>query len=234
MNFILVDTENVGNAWIPFLDTMEETDLITLFYSASSAKLNCNLKTLEIISGKMQQIEFLNCEKYAHSKNALDFHIASYVGVIVGKFIGFNAIEDVKINIVSNDSGFDAVVQFWSDRGVVIERSAIEKPSAADAMCESKTQQNDTISDIVPVEQKRITAMRKHASAPVCELVYRVCVLTPTKIKGKTEYVQERVYGLHEYTLLSKKQKKELDATLELLVSLFFTFKKDNPAVTQG
>ena len=44
-------------------------------------------------------------------KNALDFQMSSYVGFLISKY------PNEKINIVSNDKGFENLLSFWREQG---------------------------------------------------------------------------------------------------------------------
>lgn len=62
------------------------------------------------------RIELVHCTT---GHNGLDFQLSTYLGYKV-----HNAASS-KVVIISNDTGFDAVVSFWAKRGVNIRRQSI-------------------------------------------------------------------------------------------------------------
>ena len=110
--FYFIDTENVANRWLPLLD--EPNSRFYVFYTDYSPSVSyTNLARLLKISDR---IEFLHC---ATGRNGLDFQLATYLGHKMRDIAAFEVI------IASNDTGFDAVVSFWMERGVNIRRQSI-------------------------------------------------------------------------------------------------------------
>ena len=103
MAAILVDYENVGNAnGLRGVDVLQETDTLVIFYSGCCGKIRYDY---------MQEIKYSGCRfkvvklKEA-GKNALDFYIASECG-------GLRERGEKQIAIISNDKGFQAVIDFF-------------------------------------------------------------------------------------------------------------------------
>lgn len=104
--YFLIDYENVNYAGLEGAEFLEKDDTISFFYSDV-----CN----KIIAYRMKDIEksgcaFEICKLKAVGKNGLDFYIASKVGEI------FALDHDAKIGIISSDSGFQAVLDYWKPR----------------------------------------------------------------------------------------------------------------------
>lgn len=116
MIHFMVDFENVRSAGLQGSEYLHSDDSVTIFYS------DC---CLQIENGKIQQIfraccEFDICRLRKTGKNALDFYIASRIGLVFGG--GYTG----DIAIVSKDKGFQAVQEYW--RGAAPARKVVLKP----------------------------------------------------------------------------------------------------------
>ena len=120
----LVDYENVSDAGVVGVDTLSESDTVIIFYGSKVKSVA--YESLIAITSSKAGIEHLKAEKTA--KNYLDFQLTTYLGYKLGKE-SFN-----EIFVISKDSGFDAVVDFWSEKGCIIKRQdaivVTEKPEA--------------------------------------------------------------------------------------------------------
>lgn len=102
----LVDYENVGRAGMRGCEHLNAQDHMIVFYS--EGKKNAERRTLEAITASGCVFEV--CKLCRMGKNALDFYIASRLGELIGN--GYTGISV----IVSNDSGFQAVRDYWEKR----------------------------------------------------------------------------------------------------------------------
>lgn len=116
----LIDYENVGRSGMRGCEYLNEQDHIIVFYSED--KKNAERRSLEHITASGCMFEI--CKLCRAGKNALDFYIASRLGELIGS--GYAGISV----IVSNDSGFQAVRDYWekkaADRRKVYLSSCIE------------------------------------------------------------------------------------------------------------
>ena len=108
----LVDYENVSDAGLVGVDQLTEGDIVVIFYGSKVKTVA--YESLIAITSSAANIEHMKAEKTA--KNYLDFQLTTYLGYKLGQ----NSIDE--IYVISKDSGFDAVVDFWSDRGYSIKR----------------------------------------------------------------------------------------------------------------
>lgn len=104
----LIDYENVGNAGMKGCSCLNEQDHIVIFYS--EAMKNMEQRYLEEIT--TAKCVFEVCKLCKTGKNALDFYIASRLGEMIGN--GYDGI----VVIVSKDSGFQAVQDYWTNRAL--------------------------------------------------------------------------------------------------------------------
>ena len=104
----LIDYENVGNAGMKGCKYLDTGDHVIIFYS--EAKKHMEQRWLENITASGCGFDI--CKLCKTGKNALDFYIASRLGELMG-----SGYEGVAV-VVSNDSGFQAIRDYWEKRAV--------------------------------------------------------------------------------------------------------------------
>jgi hypothetical protein len=109
----LVDTENVGTAWKDILPQKSSKDVIILFYTEHSPGIS--YMDLNVIREYPMSFDMILCYP---GKNGLDFQMVSYLGYLI------KTAPKSEYIIVSNDTGFDSVVRFWSDREIEVCRKS--------------------------------------------------------------------------------------------------------------
>ncbi|MBQ7266366.1 MAG: hypothetical protein IJS61_09740 [Firmicutes bacterium] len=135
----LVDSENVGESWIDLLGDDESQFLI--FYTEHSPRIDYE-HVVRLINSK-NEIEFIHCYK---GNNALDFQSVSYLGYLLcSKKTG-------EMIIVSNDTGFDAVVNFWKEQGLDVKRLATNFIELKDIEIEEEPVSSDELAILQTVE----------------------------------------------------------------------------------
>lgn len=106
-----IDSENVGDSWIELLEESEARFLV--FYTGHSPRI-AYPQAIQLMNATTKP-EFIECHE---GNNGLDFQLVTYLGYEL------HADNTNEIIIVSNDTGFDAVVSFWSERGMNVSRVA--------------------------------------------------------------------------------------------------------------
>ena len=107
MASFLIDYENVANQnGLDGVQYLTPGDTLYLFYSHNAGKIRTD---------QLEAIQSSGCDFYAYKldktgKNALDFYLTFQVGEIMGASV------DNQIVIVSNDTGFNAVVDFFRQK----------------------------------------------------------------------------------------------------------------------
>lgn len=104
----LIDFENVGNAGMKGCDYLDARDHVIVFYSEARKHMEQRILDEITSSGCVFDI----CKLCKAGKNALDFYIASRLGELIGE--GYEGA----IVIVSNDSGFQAVREYWEKKAL--------------------------------------------------------------------------------------------------------------------
>lgn len=139
-----VDSENVGENWIDLLIEEEESDFL-IFYTGHSPRIDYE-HAINLMNAKKKP-EFIHCYE---GNNALDFQLVSYLGYQL------RSDEVKEIIIVSNDTGFDAVINFWMERGMNIKRLATNCVQTNDSKVEEEPVSSDEVAEhqIVDVNAK--------------------------------------------------------------------------------
>ena len=136
----LVDYENVSDAGLVGVDQLTGFDSVVIFYGSKVKTIA--YESLISITSSNAAIEHLKAEKTA--KNYLDFQLTTYLGYKLGK-------ENYdEVFVISKDSGFYAVVDFWAIKGINIKRqiAIIEPVKGEPASTEEKpTRQKSTSSN---------------------------------------------------------------------------------------
>ncbi len=111
-NYVLIDYENVQPK--NFLPLLPHTDFhIRVFLGATQSTLNTKIATaLQPFGANAGYIQ-----ASGNGKNALDFHIAFYMGRHSGD-------DGVSFYIVSKDKGFDALITHLNTKGIAAKRVA--------------------------------------------------------------------------------------------------------------
>lgn len=121
MAIYLIDYENTGVKGLYGIEKLHEDDLIVVFYGPKTGAVPFDDHVR--ISSSVSHVEYIKTSKTA--KNYLDFQLTTYLGYLVAH----TGIKEYYI--VSKDSGYDSVVDFWKARGMAIvrrENISPEKP----------------------------------------------------------------------------------------------------------
>lgn len=109
-NYVLIDYENVQPASLALLEA--ECFEVLLFVGASQARVPVDLaSTLQPLGKRASYVKISG-----NGSNALDFHIAYY--------IGRRSVENphAYFHVISKDSGFDPLIQHLRDGGIHVSR----------------------------------------------------------------------------------------------------------------
>lgn len=115
-----IDSENVGDSWIDLLGEPDSRFLV--FYTGHSPRI-AYPQAIQLLNAASRP-EFVECYE---GNNGLDFQLVSYLGYEL------RADSTNEMIIVSKDTGFDAVVRFWKDRGMNVRRAHGSAASIAHA-----------------------------------------------------------------------------------------------------
>lgn len=109
-NYVLIDFENVHPKNLELLT--KHPFEVFVFVGASQTKVPFDLAdSMQLLGTSARYIKISG-----NGQNALDFHIAFYVGELAGKD------PHAQFHIVSKDKGFDPLIQHLNGRGIRIQR----------------------------------------------------------------------------------------------------------------
>lgn len=111
INYVLVDYENVQPKNIALL--AETHFRVKIFIGANQTKLPVELVTA--MQGLGERAEYIQIS--GNGSNALDFHIAYYIGRLV------ETEPAAFFHIISKDTGFDPLIAHLKSKGVLSKRS---------------------------------------------------------------------------------------------------------------
>lgn len=153
----LVDSENVGDIWVPLLVSSQPEDEILVFYTQKSPHMN--YENVRMLKETEKEATFVKCFE---GNNALDFQLVTE--------LGYRLREETECEyvIVSNDTGYDAVVRYWAARQMPVsrlsgkecvrkfsgrpEKMSVEKKASEEKKSETK---NLVSAEQDPAEQKK-------------------------------------------------------------------------------
>lgn len=106
--YYLIDTENVGDRWIDFIENLREEEVLVVFYTKNHSKL---LEENYLKQRYNQQIRWVECMV---GSNALDHQLMGVLSYLIATHA------EASYWIFSNDTGYQNVVDFWKQRNVNI------------------------------------------------------------------------------------------------------------------
>ncbi len=115
--YFLIDFENVRNMGMRGTEHLLPADHVILFYSGAAPSME--QRYLNDIQNSGCGFEV--CKLLQKRKNGLDFYIATKLGHLFGAELCQRAV------IVSNDTGFQAVRDFWQERSGTNHRVALSE-----------------------------------------------------------------------------------------------------------
>lgn len=144
-----IDSENVGDNWISLLPTLSPDDDILVFYTNNSPHMN--YRNVILLKESDVEVTFIEC---CEGSNALDFQLCTELGFRIHDMTNREFI------IVSNDTGFDAVVKYWKQRMKPISRITGKTCTVIGSSSEPVESSKKTADSfaLVPVPEKPVPA----------------------------------------------------------------------------
>lgn len=107
----LVDSENVGDIWVPLLVASQPDEEVIVFYTQKSPHMN--YENVRLLKETDKEAKFIKCFE---GSNALDFQLVTQLGYLLCEN------QENSYVIISNDTGFDAAVRYWKQRNMPVQR----------------------------------------------------------------------------------------------------------------
>lgn len=153
MGIYLVDYENVHNDGVSDIKRLSSSDHVVIFYGDSIKSIP--FETHVQMMGSKADIAYIETHKVA--KNYLDFQLATYLGYLIGKG------EKGPVYIISQDTGFDSIVDFWRGRNI----EAFRQPSIATTAGEQKAAEPKTPAAVKNKKKKvKKTSKKEKPASP--------------------------------------------------------------------
>lgn len=180
----LIDTENVNTTWKWLLTSITKLDNIILFYTENSPGIPYS--DLKDILNAQKTIEMISCFT---GKNGLDFQLVSYLGFLI------KTAPKTEYIIVSNDSGYEAVIKFWKESGIKVSRltvpqitKKVQNQLEPENLQRVKTIFHESLNEIPEIDEQFLIEIFTNTSIKKLQLIYGQLVKKYGQEKGRTVY----------------------------------------------
>lgn len=174
MAIYMIDYENVKTGGLNGISRLTEEDSVIIFYSENANRLTFDLH--QRLMASRAKIEYREVTVGGH--NALDFQLVTYLGYLIAQD------KEGQYLIISNDRGFEYVVNFWRKDGLCIgllpylkdpayalQRIARTEPVCTASAKEDTPASEDTAEEAAP-EEVRASEELPAEAAPEEEAVF--------------------------------------------------------------
>ena len=146
MKHYLIDSENVGDFWIPLLEIPADQAELIVFYTKNSPHMSYD--SLIRLKESDRKVIFIKCYE---GTNALDFQLCSELGYCIAR----NENDD--FIIVTNDTGYDAAVKYWRRKEYSVKRIA-GKDSRTGSRKKGNLARHDVAAEVSSILHKLVNA----------------------------------------------------------------------------
>ena len=168
----LVDSENVGDIWVPLLVASQPDEEVIVFYTQKSPHMN--YENVRLLKETEKEAEFIKCFE---GSNALDFQLVTQLGYMLCEN------QENCYVIVSNDTGFDAAVRYWKQRNMPVQRISGKELSRR---LQQKTKTAELLENSTEAATGRTAEFLKHETEAATEQ-------TAESMKNETVTAEEQV-----------------------------------------
>ena len=146
MKHYLIDSENVGDFWIPLLELPADQAELIVFYTKNSPHMSYD--SLIKLKESDRTVTFIKCYE---GTNALDFQLCTELGYLIAMNKGDDFI------IVTNDTGYDAAVKYWRRKEYSVKRIA-GKDSRTGSRKKGNLARHDVAAEVSSILHKLVNA----------------------------------------------------------------------------
>ena len=157
MKHYLIDSENVGDFWIPLLEIPADQAELIVFYTKNSPHMSYD--SLIKLKESDRKVIFIKCYE---GTNALDFQLCSELGYCIAR----NENDD--FIIVTNDTGYDAAVKYWRHKEYSVKRIA-GKDSRTGSRRRGNLARYDVAAEVSSILHKLVSAPVPGEAGPSAE-----------------------------------------------------------------
>ena len=197
-----IDSENVGDNWIALLNKAAAEDTILVYYTMKSPHMN--YRNIILLKESDKEVTFIECN---YGNNALDFQLCTDLGYRV------HNIGDGEFIIVSNDTGYDAVVRFWRKRGVSVKRIKGNACAAVDTYEE-------------PMDEEEIVSPEAVAAAP--EVIAPKTAVAPLPAPADNTVAEDNAPSLDAPVSEPASEESTKEASLDEAKEILYCIGLDN------
>lgn len=156
MAIYLIDYENTGVKGLYGIENLQEDDLIVVFYGPKTGAVPFDDHVR--ISTSVSHVEYIKTSKTA--KNYLDFQLTTYLGYLVAH----TGIKEYYV--ISRDSGYDSIVDFWKARGMTVVRRENISPRKPEkqpvkSVKQKTANENENIKSVPETVRKKVRHILK-------------------------------------------------------------------------
>lgn len=127
MRAFLIDFENVKSAGLVGIETLGIDDQVVILYSVNSNTISFEMH--QKIMSCAANVEYYQIRR--GGKNSLDFQLSSLLGYLLASGLYSH------LYIISNDSGFDALYDFWTSQYIPTDVVVYRRPNIAMSVAHS-------------------------------------------------------------------------------------------------
>lgn len=147
MQIFLIDFENVGSIGLTGVDELPEEDNVIIFYSENADSISFEMH--ETLNRAKAYIELRKV--MVGTKNALDFQLSAFLGYKIKDLEN----QPCDFYIVSNDRGYEALLDFWKEKNIFLVSNIRKDPPIAQTLAPlaeiyDETEIIETLKGIVP------------------------------------------------------------------------------------
>lgn len=186
--YYLIDYENVGADGLSGCDKLTKTDHIYIFFTKNAKKIDMT----EIANHGDSELDMIEVPA---GKQSTDIHISSYLGFIAGTKATENKAKNCSVVIISKDTDYDNVINFWVKKTGIKASKALKIKEATPITVQKK--QNPVMkNDFVKADGGKKTKLNqdvmkalsaKDFEASVCNTVAQLV----TRLYGEEHFMNE-------------------------------------------
>ena len=152
----LIDYENVGYPGLSGVTELHKEDTVYIFHNIALKTIP--FKACKELMSSLAEIYFIETTKTA--KNYLDFQLSTHLGFLYGSN---KANKKNEVCIVSNDTGYDSVIDYWKSNNFEVQRKSIIRESLP-KIKKKKQKKTEKLSDAC---KENIRKAVKHLNLPL-------------------------------------------------------------------
>ena len=143
MSLYLIDFENVHDSGLSGVTYLTENDEVCIFYSIKSEHMSFD--THVNIMKTAARVKYVKLRRSA--KNYLDFQLATHLGYLIGAEVPGPYF------VISKDTGYDSVIDYWKDHGVMVTRQPSIGYNRSQARATGQTPTPQTPPAVVTIQE---------------------------------------------------------------------------------